>query len=141
MRRSKQRWRLRCLALGAALLAVVPFASTSEASTQPPSATAAFTPNPNPSAQPSSRPAAGPERAGLAAAAANGRPKSGSDPQAGPPFKKSGSTWQADRSTAMQRFPTFARQLRLLDQDLYFVRTPGFEKCDADKAVVTCDIR
>ncbi|MEU1704511.1 hypothetical protein ABZ478_03795 [Streptomyces sp. NPDC005706] len=44
-------------------------------------------------------------------------------------------------SASMQRFPTFARQLRLLDQDLYFVRTPGFEKCDADKAVVTCDIR
>lgn len=44
-------------------------------------------------------------------------------------------------STSMSRFPNFAKQLRLLDQDLYFVRTPGFEKCDATKAIVKCDIR
>ncbi|MFE6157103.1 hypothetical protein [Streptomyces sp. NPDC057889] len=44
-------------------------------------------------------------------------------------------------STSMSRFPTFAKQLRLLDEDLYFVTTPGFENCDASAAVVKCDIR
>ncbi|WP_248512478.1 hypothetical protein [Streptomyces sp. D2-8] len=44
-------------------------------------------------------------------------------------------------STSMSRFSSFSSKLRLLDQDLYLVRTPGFEKCDASKAVVKCDIR
>ncbi|MGC5342460.1 hypothetical protein [Streptomyces sp. DT171] len=44
-------------------------------------------------------------------------------------------------STSMSRFSTFTSQFRLLDQDLYFVRTPGFEKCDATEAIVKCDIR
>jgi hypothetical protein len=44
-------------------------------------------------------------------------------------------------STSMSRFPTFAKQLRLLDEDLSFVTTPGFENCDASTAVVKCDIR
>ncbi|MEV0982602.1 hypothetical protein [Streptomyces sp. NPDC049915] len=65
--------------------------------------------------------------------------------------RKAGPTWKEVcgrsamsgwiNSTSMSRFPTFAKQYRLLDQDLYFVRTPGFDKCDASKAVVKCDIR
>jgi hypothetical protein len=44
-------------------------------------------------------------------------------------------------STSMSRFPTFAKQLRLVDRDTYFVRTPGFDKCDASKPTIKCDIR
>ena len=44
-------------------------------------------------------------------------------------------------STSMSRFPTFAKRLRLLDQDKYFVRTPGFDQCDSSNAAVKCDIR
>ncbi|MEV7004150.1 hypothetical protein AB0N62_41935 [Streptomyces sp. NPDC093982] len=44
-------------------------------------------------------------------------------------------------STSMSRFPTFAKELRLIDQDAYFVRTPGFDKCDASKPTIKCDIR
>ncbi|WP_328884616.1 DUF4235 domain-containing protein [Streptomyces sp. NBC_00299] len=39
------------------------------------------------------------------------------------------------------RFPTFAKELRLIDQDAYFVRTPGFDKCDASKPTMKCGIR
>ncbi|WP_327323426.1 hypothetical protein OG735_13560 [Streptomyces sp. NBC_01210] len=65
--------------------------------------------------------------------------------------RKAGPTWKEVcgrsamsewvNSTSMARFSTFTSQFRLLDQDLYFVRTPGFEKCDASKAIVKCDIR
>ncbi|MFJ6573349.1 hypothetical protein ACIQNU_38650 [Streptomyces sp. NPDC091292] len=65
--------------------------------------------------------------------------------------RKAGPTWREVcgrsamsgwvNSTSMSRFSTFTSQFRLLDQDLYFVRTPGFEKCDASKALVKCDIR
>ncbi|WP_272902853.1 hypothetical protein [Streptomyces sp. BA2] len=41
----------------------------------------------------------------------------------------------------MSRFQSFAKEFRLTDEDLYFVETPGFEKCDPSKAVVKCDIR
>ncbi|MEV6758431.1 hypothetical protein [Streptomyces sp. NPDC051214] len=44
-------------------------------------------------------------------------------------------------STSMSRFQSFAKEFRLTDEDLYFVKTPGFERCDASKAVVKCDIR
>ncbi|MEU5092269.1 hypothetical protein [Streptomyces sp. NPDC021356] len=65
--------------------------------------------------------------------------------------RKAGPTWKEVcgrsaisgriNSTSMSRPPNFAKQYRLLDQDLHFVRTPGFDKCDASKAVVKCDIR
>ncbi|MCF3132410.1 hypothetical protein [Streptomyces olivochromogenes] len=76
-------------ALGAVLLAVVPFAAAGTASAT--STTAAASSDLDPNAPPSSRPAAGPERAALAA---NSRPTSGKNPSAGPQFKKSGSTWR-----------------------------------------------
>lgn len=44
-------------------------------------------------------------------------------------------------STSMSRFSGFAKQFRLTDEDMYFVETPGFDKCDATKATVKCDIR
>ncbi|MDI3420581.1 hypothetical protein [Streptomyces luteolus] len=66
------------------------------------------------------------------------------DRQAAPTFnEKCGRSTMSGwiNSTSMSRFPAFAKKFHLLDQDAYFVRTPGFEKCDASGAVVKCDIR
>ncbi|MGW4033797.1 hypothetical protein ACWEFL_31635 [Streptomyces sp. NPDC004838] len=41
----------------------------------------------------------------------------------------------------MSRFSSFSSKLRLLDQDLYVVGTPGFESCNVTTATVKCDIR
>ena len=40
-----------------------------------------------------------------------------------------------------RRGATFAEEFRLIDQDAYVVRTPGFDKCDASKPTIECDIR
>lgn len=66
------------------------------------------------------------------------------DRQAAPSFKEvcgrsAMSGWV--NSTSMSRFPSFAKDFRLTDQDAYFVRTPGFDACNPDQAVVKCDIR
>lgn len=84
-------------ALGATLIALLPLASPTTASAVTPSA-----PSPAIDAPPSATPAAGPERA-RAAALANGRPKSGATPSAGPTFTQTGGVWQANRSTVTLR--------------------------------------
>ncbi|MFJ8313530.1 MULTISPECIES: hypothetical protein [unclassified Streptomyces] len=62
--------------------------------------TAAGLTKPTLTSSPSQTPAAGEQRHAnsLAATAGPGIPASGKNPEAGPPFQKSGSTWQVDRS-------------------------------------------
>ncbi|QKW51491.1 hypothetical protein [Streptomyces buecherae] len=43
--------------------------------------------------------------------------------------------------TAGSRISSFASKFRLLDKDKYWVKVTGFEKCDATKTVIKCDIR
>ncbi|MFD5557657.1 hypothetical protein ACFWIA_27925 [Streptomyces sp. NPDC127068] len=44
-------------------------------------------------------------------------------------------------TTAGSRISSFASKFRILDKDKYWVKITGFERCDATKAVIKCDIR
>ncbi|ROP44224.1 hypothetical protein EDD94_8012 [Streptomyces sp. PanSC9] len=86
-------------AIGAALLAIVPFVTTTTAVASP-----AKDRDPGITAPPSATPAAGPEVRGLAAAGGGSRPVSGKNLQAGPAFTKdSAGIWQTNRTSVTLR--------------------------------------